>query len=182
MARFHTWNSWLDLTKGNGPKGNILERVMPLRRYKAALEKANYASLALKDDPTEEEGTLGEDEEELQAVLARARRAAAAKKEDAAAAAEGPSLARIAEDAAARRAADEAQRLADAAEGDSSFCLCLTVHLSLWMSREAVHLLPKEIPLSFDVALCAGIKDAELVPPHVIGSFRHVSQIKILEP
>jgi hypothetical protein len=87
---------------------------------------------------------LGEDEEELQAVLARARRAAAAKKEDAAAAAEGPSLARIAADAAARRAADEAQRLTDAAEGDSSFCLCLTVHLSLWMLREAVRLLPRE--------------------------------------
>ncbi len=95
----------------------LLESVgMSLRRYKAALEKANYASLALKEEAGEEE-TLGEDEEELQAVLARARRAAAAKKEEAAAAAEGPGVARIAEQAAARRAADEAQRAADAAEG-----------------------------------------------------------------
>ena len=90
-----------------------------LRRYKAALEKANYASLALKEDARqEEEGTLGEDEDELQEVLARARRAAAAKKEEEAAAAEGPSVARIAEEAARRRAADEAQRAADAAAGN----------------------------------------------------------------
>ena len=27
MARFHTWHSSLDLTKGNGPKGNILRRI-----------------------------------------------------------------------------------------------------------------------------------------------------------
>lgn len=87
-----------------------------LCRYKAALEKANYASLALKEEQ-EQEGTLGEDEEELQAVLARARRAAAAKAEADAAAEEGPSVARIAEEAARRRAAEEAQRAADAAEG-----------------------------------------------------------------
>ncbi|CAL8462106.1 g1637 [Coccomyxa elongata] len=95
------------------------EAAIKEERYKAALEKANYASLALKEDPgQEEEGTLGEDEDELQEVLARARRAAAAKKEEEAAAAEGPSVARIAEEAARRRAAEEAQRASDAAAGE----------------------------------------------------------------
>ncbi|BDA45958.1 probable U4/U6.U5 tri-snRNP-associated protein 1 at N-terminal half [Coccomyxa sp. Obi] len=95
------------------------EAAIKEERYKAALEKANYASLVLKEDAgQEEEGTLGEDEDELQEVLARARRAAAAKKEEEAAAAEGPSVARIAEEAARRRAAEEAQRAADAAAGE----------------------------------------------------------------
>ena len=47
------------------------------RRYESALQKANYASLALKEDPS---AAVGEEEdEELYHTLARARRAAQAK-------------------------------------------------------------------------------------------------------
>ena len=40
------------------------------RRYENALEKANYASLALKQEQEQEQAADAEDEEELQVICA----------------------------------------------------------------------------------------------------------------
>lgn len=52
---------------------------VPRRRYANALAKANYASLALQPGAGDDGARGDEDDEELEATLARARRAALAK-------------------------------------------------------------------------------------------------------
>ena len=46
------------------------ESVLWRRRYENALEKANYASLALKQEQEQEQAADAEDEEELQVICA----------------------------------------------------------------------------------------------------------------
>lgn len=86
------------------------------RRYENALAKANYASLALQaggEDATRTE----EDDEELEATLARARRAALAKAQAAAKSGGGGvgGVDALAARAAARREADERESTAEGA-------------------------------------------------------------------
>jgi hypothetical protein len=98
---------------------NVLRCMMGTCRYANALEKANYASLALKETPPAEDDEADgdkEEDDELAEMLARTRRAAQAK--EAAASQQLLSVDAIAEEAARRRAAEEAQRAAEGAEGE----------------------------------------------------------------
>ena len=109
-------------------------------RYANALEKANYASLALKAAQEAEKNddmdveAIDDEGAELAAMLERTRRVAQAREREAAE--KLLSVDAIAEEAAKRRAAEEAQRAAEGLEGMYNFCrsdkrCCASLHIRI---------------------------------------------------